>query len=187
MFFYSLHSFFFSVETKWSALTKRLANLILRPGEDDEVETAETAEEGQELTRKSSESLDKEKSLNSLKVVQNIFSDFEYGGHKWHFPIVNPDDDEVEIDGCVVKNDFYNDIKLVNKVYLSTTTKNKIQHMDEESQKILNEALFFSKHCDCRGRRHMIVFRRCDKDNRCKNCKIHARLYETPPRIITGC
>ena len=75
--------------------------LILRPGEQPEEE--ESADEI-EVTKKPSDTINKEKAMKSLGIVQNVFSDFEYGGHKWHFPSINPDSDKVKLQGVVVEN-----------------------------------------------------------------------------------
>ena len=142
------------VERAWSKMTRVFGGVILRPNEDK------------------GDDSDKESMLTSLQKVKGLMSGFTFDGYNWTSVIVPPEEmeDMVEIEGSMIKNNFYSDIDEVNKVYQGAVSKTKLKNLANENNLVWKEMKKMHKHLD--KRQHALVFRRCEPGTKmCSDCR----------------
>ena len=157
------------IERAWSAMTKRLSNIVLDP--DRKIWKT------QDPKKSPSENIDLDFLDQCFETVTNALEDYKFGEDtKWRNVVVKPNSNEVVIDDEEIKNDYYSDMDDVRKFHIKKVSKKNRDEMQTEKEKeLLKEYKFFVKHSDVR--KHAIYFARCPKYNACDDCeKYHERV-----------
>ena len=151
------------IERAWSAMTKRIANIILDP--------ERKIWKSNDPKKSPSENIDLDFLDQCFETIINALKDYKFGEDtKWRNVVVKPNSDKVVIDDEEIKNDHYSDLDDVRKFHVQKVSKkNRDEMQSNQERELLKEYKFFVKHSDVR--KHALYFSRCPRYNACEDCQ----------------